>query len=211
MGLIVKRFFANKALCDYLKLGNMKFDDTASWALGFHLIFPQTVSETPRKRTPTLKWICDHVMDGQDVVTPRDVIELLNKARQFEEDECNKDPIGMTEFIISEKAIRYGYQELSKLKKETLLKAEFPHLWPIMERFELGKCDYNHEALIKLIGPENKRHVEDLISIGFLSKKLRGSAVIYSVPHVYRECLEITNGRSSTSRGDAGPKVGKRK
>ncbi len=36
---------------------------------------------------------------------------------------------------------------LSKRKRDTYLKAEFPHLWPHIEKFHGGKTEYSAEAL----------------------------------------------------------------
>jgi hypothetical protein len=191
--LIVKRLFSNSALCEFLSIDPKQFETDLDYCRhAFRTVFPEVIAEH-NKKTPTLKWICDHIMDGQDVVTPRDVIELLSKARQFQVDEFNRNPTGHADYVLGEKAIRYGYAELSKHKKDTLLRAEFPHLWGLMERFELGRSEYKLTDLIGLIGRENQKSIEDLVSIGFLKKKRIANSVWYSIPHVYRECLSINS------------------
>ena len=167
----------------------------STWVIGFHLLFPDAMAESGKKIDPDSEVDLRSRQGRPGCRDAQGCDRLLNKARQFELDECNKDPYGTTDVIIGEKAIRYGYQELSKHKKETMLKAEFPRLWPIMERFEMGKCEYRLDALVDLIGPENKRHIEDLLNIGFLSKKPVGDTIVFTIPHVYRECLDARAAR----------------
>jgi hypothetical protein len=143
---------------------------------------------------PTLRWIYEHSMDGQHVVTPRDIIELLTRAKQRQQDEFNNDSSGKTEWVIGPSAIEYGFKELAKQKKDTLLKAEYPHLWRHIKKFEHGKSEYTRKALLDLIGKRNSEVLEDLINIGFLKKKIGYAGICYHIPYVYQYCLEIANG-----------------
>ena len=57
----------------------------------FYRVFPPTVHSGPNQ-SPTLRWIYNHVKDGRDVVTPRDVIDLLTRATQRQRDELEANP-----------------------------------------------------------------------------------------------------------------------
>ncbi len=108
--------------------------------------------------------------DGRGVVTPRDVLDLLIRAKQRQADISGGDPGGNTEFIIGSDAIVYGLEELSKRKRQTYLQAEFPHLWNDMQRFVGGKTDYSEGALASLLGAKWRTIAEDLSAIGFFEK-----------------------------------------
>ncbi len=45
------------------------------------------------------------------------------------------DPDGTSDHVIGAAAIQYGFEELSKRKRETYLEAEFPHLWKDIGKF----------------------------------------------------------------------------
>ena len=60
-------------------------------------------------------------------MTPRDVLDLLIRAKQRQQDTYAADPDGESDYIIGTNAIQYGFEELSERKRETYLQAEFPH------------------------------------------------------------------------------------
>lgn len=132
-------------------------------------------------------------MDGRGVVTPRDVIELVTRAKQYQHDAFEAEPAGESEVIIDKAALKYGLDELSKKKRDTLLKAEFPHFWPDIELFVGGKSEFSEAALAELLGAEWQRRTEDLVAIGFLRK----GAKSWVVPPIFRHGLSITQGRAS--------------
>src|SRR4051812_3111224 len=119
--MIVKRFFADDTLADYLKIKNEELDASISYrAQCFDVLFPPTVFRGTRQST-TLRWICNRCADGRGVITPRDVLDLLIRARQKQEGIYSADPEGASEWIIGSAAIQYGFEELSKRKRETYL------------------------------------------------------------------------------------------
>jgi hypothetical protein len=90
----------------------------------------------------------------------------------------------------------YGLAELSKRRRDTYLKAEFPHLWPHIEKFQGGKSEYSAFAVQRLLGKGWQDAVNDLVSVGFLRKRERGGAPCFWVPYLYRKGLELTQGKA---------------
>jgi len=194
LALVVKRFFANDRLLDYLNVNRDQLEASPSYRKKcFDKIFPLTVFKLP-KQSPTIRWICNRCADGRGVVTPRDVLDLLIHAKQRQEDIYAVDPEGTSEWIIGAAAIKYGFEELSKRKRLTYLQAEFPHLWKEIEKFSGGKTDYSALALQNLLGSSWKATVENLMDIGFLSKRNRKKEVVYSIPFLYRHGMNLTQG-----------------
>ena len=64
-----------------------------------------------------------------------------------------------------------------------------------MEKFVGGKTDYTESALRKLLGKEWQDIVNDLTTIGVLSKRKSLDETIYQIPFVYRKGLDLTQGR----------------
>jgi hypothetical protein len=80
--MIVKRFVANNNLAAYLGLKREQIDASATYRTEcFNAIFPTTVFKGSRQST-TIRWICNRCADGRGVITPRDVLDLLIRARQ---------------------------------------------------------------------------------------------------------------------------------
>ena len=105
------------------------------------------------------------------------------------------NPSGSSDNIIESAAIRYGLEQLSLRKRTMYLQAEFPHLWPIIEKFIGGKIEYSERALQNLLGQDWKNITKDLRSIGLLSSYKSGNKTFYGIPFLYRSCLELHKGR----------------
>ncbi len=196
LAMIVKRFFANAALAHYLDISRDQLEASAAYrAACFNRIFPLTVFRGP-KQSQTIRWIFNRCADGRGVVTPRDVLDLLIRARQKQQDICSADPEGTSEYIIGAAAIQYGFEELSKRKRETYLVAEFPHLWKDIEKFMGGKTDYDAPALHDVLGSNWKAISEHLLAIGFFSRSEKKGGEVFSVPFLYRHGLNLTQGKA---------------
>lgn len=194
--MVVKRIFSNSALANYLNVDLSELDQSAAYRLAaFGKVFPPTVFRGTNQ-SKTLAWICNRCADGRGVITPRDVLDLLIRAKQRQQDLCSADFNGTTPWIIDSAAIQYGLEELSRRKRQTYLEAEFPHLWQHMEKFIGGKTDYDDTTLRVLLGPDWKAITEDFVSIGFLSKGRSAKHELYSVPFLYRHGLDLTQGRA---------------
>lgn len=194
LAMIVKRFFANDKLVEYLDVNRDQLDASSSYReTCFYKIFPSTVFRGARQ-SRTVRWLYNHCADGRGDVTPRDVLDLLIKATQRQADIYAADADGTSEVMIGSSAIRYGFEELSKRKRQTYLQAEFPHLWKHIGKFVGGKTDYSAGALQSLLGTGWKAASEQLTDIGFLSKRSHRNTVVYSIPFIYRHGMDVTQG-----------------
>jgi hypothetical protein len=194
--LVVNRLFASQALRSYLDINQEQLKASQDYRREvFYKVFPPTVHARPNQ-SPTLRWIYTHTMDGKGVVTPRDVIDLLTRAKQQQIDEYNADPTGFTDTIIDSAAIRYGLAELSARKRDTYLHAEFPHFWKYIQLFEKGKTEYNEKALRALLGKDYRKIVDDLVGIGLLREAKSKEGQTYQIPFLYRQGLGLTQGRA---------------
>jgi hypothetical protein len=196
LALVVRRLGASAPLREYLKIDADRLAASPEYQKTvFYLVFPKTV-HSPPNQSPTLKWIYSHTKDERDVATPRDVIDLLTKAKQQQQDEFRADPSGSCDWIIGPTAILYGHTELSKRKKDTYLKAEFPHFWPHIEKFIKGRTEYSEAAIRKLLGRNSESIIKDLLGIGLLSETKAKGDLWFKIPFLYREGLELTQGKA---------------
>jgi hypothetical protein len=196
LAMVVKRFFANNELANYLEISGDQLEASASYRKGcFDKVFPPSVFRGP-KQSPTIRWICNRCADGRGVVTPRDVLDLLIRAKQRQQDTYAADPDGVSDYIIGTNAIQYGFEELSERKRETYLQAEFPHLWKDIEKFVGGKTDYTATTLYSVLGPNWKAVAEPLLAIGFFAKGKKGGEEVFSIPFLYRHGMSLTQGKA---------------
>ena len=194
--MVVKRIFANKELVEYLKVDLARLDASARYRNEiFYRVFPQKVHKGP-KQSATLKWLYNRCADGRNVVTPRDVIDLLSRAKQRQQDDFRANAAGTSEWLIGPTALQYGLEQLSMRKRLTYLEAEFPHLWPHIEKFVGGKTEYSEPAMGKALGKNWKSISEDLVSVGLFNKTTRKKQPVYLIPFLYRKGLEVTQGRA---------------
>jgi hypothetical protein len=175
LSMVVKRIFANEKISDYLKVNKEQINASAHYrSQCFYKVFPPTVYKG-KNQSSTLRWVYSRCQDGRGVVTPRDVLDLLLRAKQKQCDECAGNPEGESDCIIGSSALQYGFDELSKRKRQTYLNAEFPHLWGHIEKFVGGKAEHDERSLRNLLKEDWRRIIEDLVSIGLLSKKKKNN------------------------------------
>ena len=194
--MLTKRLFADEGLANYLKIDKDRLGASQAYRDEcFYKVFQKTV-HSGEKQSDTLHWIYTHTADGRGVVTPRDVLDLIARAKQYQQDEFNATLAEESPWLIGPKAILHGLEELSKRKRDTYLKAEFPHLWVHIEKFEGGKTEYDSSSLQKLLGGGWETTVGDLVSLGVLGERGKGKDVTYWFPYLYRRDLSLTQGRA---------------
>jgi hypothetical protein len=196
LAMVVKRLVANDPLVTYLQLNREQIEASASYRTQcFDRVFPPSVFKGTRQST-TIRWICNRCADGRGVITPRDVLDLLIRAKQKQQDTCGADPEGKSDWLIDAAAIRYGFEELSIRKRDTYLRAECPHLWKDIEKFSGGKTEYDEVALQALLGKKWQSISDHLLAVGFFSKNEKDGEAVFSIPFLYRHGMQLTQGKA---------------
>ena len=186
--LIVKRIFSDNSLAAFFKIDIAKIDNDQSYREeSFYKIFPEQIQKG-KNQPKTFEWIYNRCLDGNNNITPRDVIDLLEYVKQKQLKLFKSNPTPQNIFF-SPTSITQALEELSKKKKETYLQAEFPHFWPDIKLFEHGKAEHNDKSLEKLLGSEWKKKIEDFDNIGFI--KYFPSSGSYKIPIIWRAGLNI--------------------
>jgi hypothetical protein len=193
--MVTMRLFANKHLAGTLGIESARLEASEAYRReAFYMVFPEKV--VPRaNQSATLRWIYNHAKDGNGVVTPRDVILLLTRAKQHQFDICSADSSGRSDYVIGPAAIRYGLAELSQTKTEKYLLAEFPAIRDAIDKLRGGKAELSERHLQGLFGVAWKATTEELISAGVLAVERAGDGTAsYKIPFVYRAGLGVTQG-----------------
>ncbi|NWF33178.1 hypothetical protein HH110_08975 [Stenotrophomonas sp. SAM-B] len=179
---------------DFLKLlGLVGADDETI----FYRIFPNKVDQAERKPT-SFNWMMSRIRDGNNVKPPRNLIDLANSAREVQinmDTRANRD-YDPDQPLVSADAIREAHGRLSsKRVEDTLLAEAGTELGALINRFKRSKAEHNLDTLsqvLALSGDELSIRVGQLTEIGFL-EELKAS---WKIPMLYREGLEITQGKA---------------
>ena len=162
----------------------------------FDCIFPEKVDDAERKPT-TWRWIMARIRDGNDVKPPRNLIDLVSKAREAQlrrEDRESRDFVA-GQALIEPDSIRRALSRLSAERVEDTLLAEAGEFSGVIEKFRDGKAEHNEESIATQLGiskAEVQAAVKPLVELGVLETV--GDS--YKIPMLYRDGLGITQGKA---------------
>jgi len=166
----------------------------------FYRLFPAKVDPAARKPT-SWNWIMARIRDGNDIKPPRNLIDLAKMARdeQLKAEGRAPRPFDATKPIIEAEAIRKALEKLSTQRVEDTLLAEAgAESAALIQKFRRAKAEQNAESLADLLGLQNEplqQAIRQLVEAGFL-EEIKTS---WKVPMLYRDGLEITQGKAFQS------------
>jgi hypothetical protein len=194
--LIVKRIFENETFRKSFPSVPHNFASDEDRRAITEAVLPDVV-----EGQALMHWIVQRTVDSHDEPNPRNVITLLEAARQrqlriYERDDPDFDGRGP---IIKPPEMINGFKDLSRIRLEDTLIPEFNHLRPYIERFRSRSIKYPRHELVKALGfrrdsPESSRVIDDLVYSGLL----RPSGGAYIVVLLYRPALDLRTSRPAT-------------
>lgn len=169
----------------------------------FDRIFPEKVDDAERKPT-TWRWMMARIRDGNDIKPPRNLIDLVGKAReaQLRREEREHRIFTVGQDLIESESIKRALSRLSGERVEDTLLAEAGESSGIIEKFRGGKAEHNEQSIAVQLGidqSEVKTAIKPLVDLGFL--EVVGAS--YKIPMLYREGLEVTQGKAFDSTNGA--------
>jgi hypothetical protein len=191
--LLIARIKDSTQIVSYLSLPELDNDGA------FGKVFPDKISQG-KKQSTTWNWIISRIRDGNGVIAPRNLIELVEKARESQLRCEARSPREYRDTIalIEPESVRRAHRALSLTRVQDTLLAEAADLAPLIERFRDKKAEQNLASLSVLLAvPEQdvRVKVKPLVEIGFLEE----SGTTFKVPMLYREGMSITQGKAWNS------------
>jgi hypothetical protein len=175
LDLLTRRVLDNSTVVEAVGLDDPSSidNDEARLELLEHRIFRDQVDPGQRKPT-TWNWILSRIRDGQDIRPPRNLIDLVDFAReaQLREDEREKAE-WQGPPLIDRDAIKRGLSRLSAARLEDTLMAEYPNLQVYFDQFRGAKAEHNRDSLAEQLGllaPDLDAAVDGLTTSGFLER-----------------------------------------
>lgn len=191
LNLVARRIRDNEAFIAALDIGGLSNEQL------FYRLFPDKVDQAERKPT-TWNWIMSRIRDGNDVKPPRNLIDLVNLARQeqLRGDTRELRVIDQNTKLLTAESIRSGHSRLSSQRVEDTLLAEAgATISSLINKFRRSKAEHNLETLHSILGLTDESlniAIQQLVEIGFL-EKLPSS---WKIPMLYRDGLEVTQGKA---------------
>ncbi len=170
-------------------LSSTKDQDLFATLLPSHLDLGQ-------RRQATWNWMLSRTRDGNNSIQPRNLIDLIRFA-QDEQSRREQFTIYHKVFpLLGPEAVRRAFTRLSKQRvDDTILAEASQEVAVCIEGLRDGKSEHNDESLAKAFGVDTihiKAFVRVLVELGFL-EQVDGC---YRVPMLYREGLNITQGKA---------------
>lgn len=194
--LLVERFMTNNIFKDYLISKDILEEDIRrDPQLFLQVVFPPQVNVGQRKPT-TFRWIIGRITDGQNNMTPRDLISFIENARSIQIEKWQtKGNEELATYLIGPEALTEAWNIVSDDKIQTQLYAEYKDLRDHLEKFRKSRSEHNADSLGELLGNDWKAILAELEFVGFIQK--RGNT--WKIPLLYRPGLEIIQGKAFTS------------
>jgi hypothetical protein len=165
----------------------------------FYRVFPDQVEIGPNKSKP-FYWLLSRTRDGSKKNAPRELIHLLNVLRdvQVKRFEIGDSGEPEKEYLFSRPAtFKDALPEVSKVRLEQTLYAEYPNLHTPLEKLRNAKTSQTVETLAQIWGTthnETKTLADELVEIGFFEQRITREETQYWVPFLYRDALDMIQG-----------------
>lgn len=187
--MVVRRILQNENLKELIGEGE-------SNERVFSTLLPEQIDIGDRK-PPTKTWIMGRIRDGNNNRPPRNMIDLLNKARDSQvrrEQRDTRDVNPKLGPIIEAEAVKRAFTQLSEQRVQDTLLAEAAELSEIIQQFRDGKSEHNSDSLKETIGAvaDYSQIVQALVDIGFLEEFGQN----HKIPMLYRDGLRIKQGKA---------------
>lgn len=197
LNLIARRALQNNEIKVLYGVDDGILASTADQEALFYRMFPDQV-ESGTNKPKTLEWLLSHTQDGSRQTAPRELIHLLNSIRdvQYRKLELG-EPLPERRQLFSRPAIKEGMPEVSKVRLEQTLYAEYPGLRSYCEKLRGDKSAQTPESLASLWGLDHSEAIDTarkLAEIGFFEERSVKEMLIFWIPFLYRDALELVQG-----------------
>jgi hypothetical protein len=200
LNLIISRALNNQGVIDKYAVNKEEIlsDHTLQKEV-YYKLFPLQV-DVGSRQSDTFDWILSRVRDGKNNTAPRELIHYYNEtvACEISEQEISNNKIDEPN-IVSRLAIKNAAYEVSRVRMEQTIFAEYPEMKDFMSAFENKKAEHNLSSLSKIWALSDDKALQkanELADIGFFEFKAAKTEKIYKIPFIYRGYLSVTQGKA---------------
>lgn len=199
LNLAVSRLMSNDSIISYLDIDPkiVKSDYNRQLAV-FYRLAPQQVDTG--KNPDTFDWIVSRTTDASGNPVPREVIHLMDLAKDFQIQKFERGGESPSdEILIDRSAFKESLPQVSKVRYEQTLLPEHPEVREYLERLEGEKCEQSIATLAKLWNvsiDEAEQVAKQLGDIGFFELRGPTDTPWFWVPFLYRGALDLVQGKA---------------
>ncbi|WP_058637858.1 P-loop ATPase, Sll1717 family [Pseudomonas parafulva] len=200
LNLVVNRLLNNDSLVTYLKVKkDAVAGDLDAQEQLLTRIFPEKVDTG--KNPDTFDWVLSRVQDGSKATAPREVIHMLeclikNQLKKLEQGKS--EPEG--EILFDRAVFKDSLAQVSKVRYEQTLCAEYPDLKKYTELLRGEKSEQRAESLVRVWGEPLESAIaqaDKLVATGFFEARNEKNQPTYWVPFLYRDALSLIRGKAT--------------
>lgn len=198
LNLVVRRALKNEAVIAYYGADERAIlRDGDEQRTFFYRMFPLQVDAGAR-RSERFDWLLSRTRDGSGQTAPRELIHMLTAARerQLRQLEIGEDEPPENN-LFDRNALRAALPEVSRVRLEQTLFAEYPSLKPWLELLSGEKTEQTAESLAGIWRLKENEALDiatQLTEIGFFERRGSKEAPTFWVPFLYREALGMVQG-----------------
>lgn len=198
INLVIRRILKNEFIIQAYQIDPINILHSTKKQLEFfYRLFPDQVEVGPNK-SRTFDWILARTTDGTKQPAPREIIHLLNTARdaQLRQHEISS-MIEEGEELFSRAALREALPEVSRVRLQQTLYAEYPSLRSYIEALKGEKTLQHPKSLARIWGLSPSKAIgiaDQLVEVGFFEPRGTKEQPQYWVPFLYRDAAEMIQG-----------------
>jgi hypothetical protein len=183
LNLVIRRCLNNEVVREFYdaRPEDVLADVDAQRTL-FYRIFPDQVEPGTRKST-TFDWMLGRTRDGSGKTAPRELIHLLSSLRDEQLrmlEVGHAEPEG--EPLFDRAAFKAALPDVSRVRLEQTLLAEYPSLRRYVEALERRKSQQTLETLMGIWGCDEQEATEaadQLVEVGFFERRQAAGETVY--------------------------------
>lgn len=203
LNLVIRRCLRNDAIRQFYDVDESEVLSSVDRQRElFYRVFPDQVEAGSRKST-TFDWMLGRTRDGSGKTAPRELIHLLSALRDEQLrmlEVGHVEPVGSQ--LFDRAAFKAALPEVSRVRLEQTLFAEYPILRPYVERLERRKSQQSIETLTdiwEIEADETRAIADQLVEVGFFERRQALGQTVYWIPFLYRDSLGLIQGTEGTA------------
>jgi hypothetical protein len=199
LNLVIRRFLNNRPFLDYYAIDAKRvlssFDEQQAL---LERIFPEQIDTGRNPRT--FGWILARTQDASGESAPREIIHLLDAARDAQVSRANRGETAPDGDLLFERGVfKEALRVVSEARYKQTLLAEYPENRQYLEALRGAKAEQTPASLTRLWNVDEQRAMEiakALHETGVFELRGTREDPTFWTPFLYRDALELVQGRA---------------
>jgi hypothetical protein len=197
LNLLVRRLLQNPDLCVFYGVDAEEvLADADKQRAFFERLVPEQIDSG--RNPKTFEWMLGRVQDGTKKVAPRELIHLASRTRDVQLAMLERgEPEPADKMLFSRQAFRDALPEVSTVRLEQTLFAEYPDLKAHLLALEEQKTNHDVHSLAAIWETSEDvalKLATELVDVGFFERRGTKENPIFWIPFLYRPALRSVQG-----------------